>query len=109
MFRTAIREGAKKGANFAGHYAIAAWGCGSGCASMAVVDLESGAVYEGPFGVLPDARIAFPPSPEAGLSYLVNSRLFVARGCPNEDEKACGTYYYEWTGSGFKLLRRVSP
>jgi hypothetical protein len=28
-FRTMIRQGAKKGANFAGHYAVAEWGCGT--------------------------------------------------------------------------------
>jgi hypothetical protein len=26
--RTMIRQGTKKGANFAGHYAVAEWGCG---------------------------------------------------------------------------------
>src|SRR6476620_2304120 len=37
VFRTAIREAAAKGPNFAGHYTIAEWGCGSGCMSSVVV------------------------------------------------------------------------
>lgn len=31
MFRTMIRTQAKQGPNFAGHYTVAIWGCGSGC------------------------------------------------------------------------------
>lgn len=52
LFRTKIREGAAKGANFAGHYAIAEWGCGSSCVSIAVVDVKTGDVFPGPFGSL---------------------------------------------------------
>ena len=29
-FRTAIREGAKRKVQFAGHYTVPAWGCGAG-------------------------------------------------------------------------------
>jgi len=32
-FRTAITDAARKGPNFAGHYTVAEWGCGSGCMS----------------------------------------------------------------------------
>jgi hypothetical protein len=37
-FPAEIREAARKGPNFAGHYTIAEWGCGSGCVSFAVID-----------------------------------------------------------------------
>src|SRR5215472_4297169 len=49
MFRTQIRDAARKGPNFAGHYTIAEWGCGSGCVSLAVVDAVSGKVFAAPF------------------------------------------------------------
>src|SRR5713226_8033300 len=52
MFRTMIREGAAKGPNFAGHYTIAEWGCGSSCVSIAIIDAKDGSVYDGPFGFL---------------------------------------------------------
>ena len=40
-FRTAIRQAAAKGPNFAGHFTIAAWGCGTGCIQFVVVDNQS--------------------------------------------------------------------
>src|SRR5215469_1656092 len=104
MFRTQIRDAAKKGPNFAGHYTIAEWGCGSGCVSMAVVDAASGRVFAVPFKSL---ALPLPENANArelqGLVYKVNSRLFIADGCP--EEVKCGTYYYEWTANRFKLLR----
>ena len=42
QFRTAISKGAKARANFAGHFALVSWGCGS----YVVVDSQSGRVYE---------------------------------------------------------------
>src|SRR5688500_13024365 len=43
-FRTRLREGAKEGVNFAGHFALVGWGCGTGCLSAAVINLKNGAV-----------------------------------------------------------------
>src|SRR5215467_10781095 len=57
-FRTMIAEAAAKGPNFAGHYRIAEWGCGGGCVQFAVVDSRSGAIYDGPFGVLPAGYVS---------------------------------------------------
>jgi hypothetical protein len=106
-FRTVIRDGAAKGPNFAGHYTIAQWGCGTGCVQMAVVDLQSGDVYEGPFGILPNSTICLGANAEEDKIGVVNRRdssLLIVKGCPNE--KNCGTYYYSWTGKQFKLIRK---
>jgi len=104
MFRTAIREAAAKGPNFAGHYTIAEWGCGSGCMSSVVVDAVSGKVFATPF------RTLSMPLPESeggheyqGAVYQLKSRLLIADGCP--EEANCGTYYYEWNDNKFKRLR----
>jgi hypothetical protein len=108
MFRTVIREQAKNRPNFAGHYVIAQWGCGTGCISNAIIDLETGVVYDGPFGNLPKATLYLgpPPDPEStGLFFRANSRLLIARGCPNDGN--CGNYFYEWNGAAFKLLLRT--
>jgi hypothetical protein len=107
-FRTMIRQAAKKGPNFAGNYTIAEWGCGTACEQIAVVDLRSGDVYDGPFGKLPRAVIFLGPNVEedkTGMFYHLNTNLFIVRGCPNY--KMCGEYYYEWTGSEFRLLHRI--
>lgn len=116
MFRTVIEEATKNGPNFAGRYTIADWGCGTSCESVAVIDAETGAVYDGPFGQLPKAVLYYGDALRYDrdangryiyddLSYRLNSRLLVARGCPNF--KDCAAYFYEWTGSEFKLLRKI--
>jgi len=107
-FRTVIRDWVNKGPNFAGHYTIAEWGCGTGCEQIAVVNNQSGDVHEGPFGSLPKALVCLGGNVDedkTGIVYRLNSSLFVVRGCPND--KGCGTYYYMWTGTQFKLLRQV--
>jgi hypothetical protein len=80
------------------------------------VDAETGIVYDGPFGALPRALlyygIALKYDRDANgkyiydaFSYNLNSRLLIARGCPNDSD--CGLHYYEWTGSQFKALRTL--
>jgi hypothetical protein len=116
-FRTQIQEAAKKGPNFAGHYTIVDWGCGSGCVSFVVVDAVSGRVRH----VAPFAAIGIPYQGTAdgrdyhGLVYRLNSSLLVADGCPeNADstdenfEKNCGTRYYEWKQNRFVLVANVA-
>jgi hypothetical protein len=111
-FRTMIREGAAKGPNFAGRFTIAEWGCGSACIDAVVIDARTGRVQDMPFAHLGYAyslRYAdgtnerddsFKP-----LAFSPKSRLLIVRGCLELD-KNCGAYYYEWTGSAFKLLRK---
>jgi hypothetical protein len=44
-FRPMSRKGATEGPNFAGHYTIASWGCGSGCVQFAIIDARNGRVF----------------------------------------------------------------
>src|SRR4051812_16159107 len=37
MFRTNLRNAAKEGVNFAGHYILATWGCGTNCSQSAII------------------------------------------------------------------------
>lgn len=99
-FRTVIREAAAKGPNFAGHYTIAQWGCGGGCVSMAVIDAKSGRVTDGPFKIMTVQGSSDGREP---LDFRIDSRLLIARGCP--EEKNCASYFYEWTGTRFRLIR----
>lgn len=41
-FRTRTREAMAEGVNFAGHYVIATWGCGTGCIGGHIVDARTG-------------------------------------------------------------------
>ena len=46
MFRTRLNEAARLGSvNFAGHYILTAWGCGTGCLDGAIVDATNGDVF----------------------------------------------------------------
>ncbi len=103
LFRTKIREGAAKGPNFAGHFTIADWGCGAGCVSIAIVDAKDGRIYDAPFQALAWGMAFMKAEP---LAYKLDSRLLIARGCPEEEN--CGSYFYEWTGTQFKLIRKVA-
>jgi hypothetical protein len=117
-FRTRIREGARKGPNFAGHLTIAEWGCGSGCVSFAVVDAVSGRLYP----TVPFVGLEVPYQGAAtgreyeGLEYRLNSSLLIADGCPEDPdsddsskfEKNCGTRYYKWERNQFVLIGTVS-
>jgi hypothetical protein len=117
-FRTRIQEAARKGPNFAGHYTVAEWGCGSGCVSIAIVDAVSGRLYYR----VPFAGLAIPYQGTAagreykGLEYRLNSSLLIADGCPEDPEsddssaagRDCGTKYYTWERNRFVLRASVA-
>jgi hypothetical protein len=106
-FRTRIREGAKSDVEFAGHYTIPRWGCGTDCNGFMIVDSISGRVYDG-FGV---AGLPFRLVEERGgdeviprMEFYPNSRLLKISACPNEED--CGLYDDEMIDeTGLKLLR----
>src|SRR5215469_16568496 len=49
-YRTRLREGAKTPVNFAGHYIVVGWGCGTECGSYMLIDATNGNVFDGPPG-----------------------------------------------------------
>ena len=104
-FRTMIREGAKSKVEFAGHYTVPRWGCGSGCSTFVIVDSISGAVYNG-FNVadLPAAWIEKHGEQEQ-MEFRPDSRLIKINGCINEQN--CGFYDYAMIeGKGLRLVRK---
>jgi len=114
MFRTRIREGAANGPNFAGHYAIAQWGCGSACVSAELIDEKTGTVYQAPFSIVgaPFDGYMYEGKYDSRnvdslelLSFRINSSLLIVRGCP--EDKNCASYFYQWIGSQWKLIRKI--
>jgi hypothetical protein len=102
MFRTRLRENAEEDVNFAGHYVAATWGCGSACASFAIIDARTGQVYfpsilrlVGGFGYSQNL-----------IQFRKDSRLLIVEGMPN-DEGYVGRYYYVWKNNRLKLIRAV--
>ncbi len=109
-YRTVIQLAARKGPNFAGHYTFAQAGCGSDCRVNALIDVKSGDVFDEPFKILAvplPVRYVDSPTEEIleGMSFRIDSRLLIVHGCPEEEN--CGSYYFEWTGTKFKLLRKI--
>jgi len=64
-FKSVISETVAKGTNFAGHYAMAEWGCGTNCQDHAIVDVKTGEI------------VAFGIPSEAGLSFNAGSSLIM--------------------------------
>jgi hypothetical protein len=106
-FQTRIRNAAASGPNFGGHYAIAEWGCGTGCAGTAMIDIKTGQTFDLPFTMIEFPFVDFAKDPQItdALAFRIDSRLLIAQGCPNSLD--CAQHYLEWTGTEFKLLRKV--
>jgi hypothetical protein len=111
-FRTRLKAALAEGTDFAGHYKIAGWGCGTGCISGAVIDVRNGRVY------FPEELYALSVGSFTGdyesepLKYRKNSRLLVLSGIPgsaddNATQKPWGDYYYEWKNNRFRQVGYV--
>lgn len=108
-FKTRLERAFKKGAKFAGHYAVATWHCGTDCQVMAIVDVSNG-------------RITFGPNAELDFAFHRNSRLLIANspaavreslrlsnGCPGRQGYwAVTSHYYQWTGRKFEHIRDIN-
>lgn len=107
MYRTVIREWATEKPNFAGHYIVARWGCGTGCVGYAVIDARTGKVYFNP-EALQVAMLRF--QDEDHLQYRLDSRLLVVSGDimdASSREKET-KLFFEWKGNRFRLIRKAS-
>lgn len=109
MFRTNLRNAAKEGVNFAGHYILTTWGCGTNCSQSAIIDARTGKVFFP--RVLEGAGFGFcdlPDDTEPIISKL-GSRLLILNGFKGGDlsldNAPCGVYYLEWTGTNFRQVK----
>jgi hypothetical protein len=111
-YRTRLREGARRAVNFAGHYKLHTWSCGTSCLQTAFIDAKTGKVF---FPAELNGFIAcyYGTEPveslEEALQFRKGSRLIVMSGYPlserGKDEPKKGLYYYEWTGTSLKLVK----
>ena len=116
MFRTQLTNAAKGLPNFAGHFRIASWGCGSLCGAGAVIDLQTGSVFPPPLGAHGDGwdrwimGTAFFEG--AGVDFRLDSRLVVVKGGINYSEalkaNVPDVYYFIWEEGRFRQLLYVS-
>jgi len=113
MFQTRLTKAAKEPPNFAGHYRIAYWGCGSNCSAAALVDLQTGEVFPPPLAKSNGngwerwmlCTACFEGS---GDEFHVDSRLMMVRCGMNYSERLQknfpDTYYFVWDYYRFRQI-----
>jgi hypothetical protein len=128
-YRTVIREGVTKGSgvfrdgkeqpgpNFAGHYIVVEWSCGSSCGMMAIVDAVTGKVFSPPLAedfLLPPLPVAVPGDPDrfvprvAKIEFRPNSNLMMVKANPDPSKgRRNYTHYFLWKNNQWTLLRRI--
>ena len=122
LYRTRITQGAlrgdrivadgksgrlieKPGANFAGHYVVIQWGCGSQCVMMAIVDLKTGNVYPPPLSGGSELNLPLDNLSDMETDFRPDSSLMVLRNACRNFRGECGTYYFNWSHDRFALLK----
>ena len=112
MYRTVLQGKIAEGPNFAGHYRVAVWGCGSSCAQFAVINLRTGRVitlkgFSSTSLVYFDNDRDFLPGTESddlGFRYRSDSKMLVVIGDINEDESREGAFYLVIEGGRLRLI-----
>ncbi|MEA2922831.1 MAG: hypothetical protein QOF07_2798 [Bradyrhizobium sp.] len=115
QFRKRIRDAAKTGPNFAGHYAIVGWSCGMICLNLAIVDVKTNRIYDLPFVGIADGPCpaGFYHDDRILVDFRRNSRLMIVRGSTEEkgpegvQDQPCSTRYYVWKRNRLVLLRKL--
>ena len=97
-------EHERAGANFAGHYVLVQWGCGSNCMQAALIDGRSGTVLRLP--QIPGEKLGYFGIPTGSvdlrtLQFRWNSRLL---GMPCIADGM--TYYYALDGQHWLFIRK---
>ena len=100
-----LRDVAKDGPNFAGRFVVEETTCGSQCVLFYIVDVKTGAIFEG--GV-----VATGCKNLGGPDFRLNSKLLVVSGQRESyhpyQRSPCGEYYYEWDGKRLKQIRFIA-
>jgi hypothetical protein len=104
-YRTRLRNGAQQPVNFAGHYQLAQWGCGTECITGAMIDALTGQVTFLPT-ITTEGMEAAMDANFNSIAFRVDSRLIVFSGQLNETG-VLGTHFYLWNGSAFQHIATV--
>jgi hypothetical protein len=101
-YRTMLSFQAAQGANFAGHYRVATWGCGTECNEFAIVDCKTGKVYF--IDEMPYVTWNRYPGKDPGLHFRLESRLLVLEGSPVDGPEK-GKFFYLWEKNKLRQIR----
>ncbi len=114
MFRSVLRDGAKSGPNFAGHYTAVVWGCGADSFSLAVVDARNGKVYFPPFRCITLAggydALRMEGKSVDNPAYRKDSNLIIFAGAedtPSLDPRDRSVQFWVFRDGRFKLIYSI--
>jgi len=99
LFRTRLSEALRDmPVNFAGHYVVTEFGCGSGCVHGGIIDTRTGQAHELPWPVYV-RDIGDWDSP---FRHEAGSRLFAVRGVLKDMNEPPLERYFVWTGKALE-------
>ncbi len=100
-FQTSVGQDDR--ANFAGHYFVATWGCGTTCVWGGIVEARSGRIVKLPsVSGWFDTHDKFEP-----IDFRHNSRLLVLSGARNETKGDMGRHFYVLENGKLRFLRTI--
>lgn len=107
MYRTRLKSAAKnEKPNFAGHYILTFWGCGTECFTGAVIEAKTGKVYF--WGLISNwnNKLGDDNNP---IDFKLDSRLLILTGMRDEagDEGDNGKHYYKFENGRFVHLQSI--
>jgi len=105
MFRTRLTEAAKQKPNFAGHYVLTSWGCGTECLSGAAIDVRTGKVSFFDFsiccwGTNVDENFE-------AINFRPDSKLIIFSGMRNEKDGDDGAHFYKFENGRFVFIKTL--
>ncbi|MDB5863546.1 MAG: hypothetical protein JWO70_1352 [Betaproteobacteria bacterium] len=117
-YRTQLKGWAREKPNFAGHYILATWGCGTSCTEIAVIDAITGKVFHPPGArsnhiedvhseVLVEGKEGERRSDFGALHYRADSRLLILFGTPDGRTENRGISYFVWEHDRLTRIRFV--
>ncbi len=104
-YRTRLKRAATEAPNFARHYIVALWGCGTDCLDGAVINTWDGKVIWLP-GTVCCTFSDFGYDVDR-VSYKIDSALLILRGSLNEKFGTDEEHYYRIDGDHLVHLRDV--
>jgi len=106
-FRTRLREAARDKPNFAGHFIVTTWGCGTECVQGAIIDARTGRVFMLPFslccwGAEVGVDDRFKP-----VEFRLDSSLIFLSGARNGKDGDYATRFYRFRDNRLVVLKSV--
>ena len=115
QFRTRISKWGLERPNFAGHYVLATWGCGTDCTQLTIIDAINGKVYH-PEGIRSNVAVNVHQSlldgssgwrEEGSVKFTSESSLLVVVGMPEERAADRGISYFLWRNNRMERVKFV--